>query len=492
VLIDELHRSESPSSRRWLAVAISVVLLAPCWWHAHIEAGDLGSHVYNAWLAQLIEKGQAPGLYLAPQWNNVLVDWLLLRAGNLFGFAWGEKIVVSLCVLLFFWGVFAFVGAASGRAAWFLTPCIGMLAYGYAFNMGFLNFYLSVGLACLSLALLWRGQGIERFVGALLVPFVVLAHPLGALWLFGTAIYILLWTVLPAWWKLLAPAAALTVLLSVHWYVAHKPSYEADWERPAVFVLNGADQLVLYSRRYALIAAVAILVGVVCMGLEMLARRRERAFWESLALPFGLYVIAVIATALLPQNLRPTPTGGLIGLLVSRLTLITAIFGLCVLSQVRPRKTVLAAFAVCALVFFGLLYRDTGVLNRMEAQAEGMVRELPFGTRVLSTVWASPGSHIWFIEHFVDRACIQHCFSFGNYEPSTGQFRVRAREANKIVTASYDDSVDMQSGEYEVQDDDLPMKEIYQCDAKDLTRLCIRDLAVGEVNGRLGYKPPSD
>jgi hypothetical protein len=43
-----------------------------------------------------------------------------------------------------------------------------------------------------------------------------------------------------------------------------------------------------------------------------------------------------------------------------------------------------------------------------------------------------------------------------------------------------------------VQDEDLPMKEIYQCDVKDLTKLCIRDLAAGELNGRLGYKPPAD
>jgi len=40
-----------------------------------------------------------------------------------------------------------------------------------------------------------------------------------------------------------------------------------------------------------------------------------------------------------------------------------------------------------------------------------------------------------------------------------------------------------------VDDTDLPLKQIYQCDANDLTKLCIRDLAAGEVNGRIGYKP---
>ena len=71
--------------------AISAALLVPCYWHAQIEAGDLASHVYNAWLAQLIERGQAPGLYIARPWNNVLFDVALLKLADLAGFAWAEK-----------------------------------------------------------------------------------------------------------------------------------------------------------------------------------------------------------------------------------------------------------------------------------------------------------------------------------------------------------------------------------------------------------------
>src|SRR5580700_3432008 len=164
-------------TKKWLILVISLAMIVPCLWHRRTEAGDLGSHVYNAWLAQLIEKGQAPGLYLVRQWNNVLFDWILLHAANVVGFAAAEKIVVSACVLIFFWGVFAFVAAASGQPPWFLTPCIAMLAYGFSFNMGFLNYYLSLGLASFSLALLWRGRGVERLLGLLLVPFVLLAHP---------------------------------------------------------------------------------------------------------------------------------------------------------------------------------------------------------------------------------------------------------------------------------------------------------------------------
>src|SRR5437868_8582945 len=126
------------------AVLLSVLLLTPCFWHSRIQAGDLGSHVYNAWLAQLIESHQVSGLVIARQWNNVLFDVLLLHAGNHFGFVAAEKIVVSFAVLVFFWGSFSFLAEAAGKPPWKLTPFLFVLAYGYVFHMGFMNYYLSL------------------------------------------------------------------------------------------------------------------------------------------------------------------------------------------------------------------------------------------------------------------------------------------------------------------------------------------------------------
>src|SRR5258708_13444045 len=134
------------------SVLISILLLVPCFWHARIQAGDLGSHVYNAWLAQLIERHQAPGLTLVRQWDNVLFDVLLLKAGNFAGLVAAEKIVISFAVLIFFWSCFAFLAELSGRRPWPLIPCLAMLAYGYVFHMGFVNFYLSLGLARFAVA----------------------------------------------------------------------------------------------------------------------------------------------------------------------------------------------------------------------------------------------------------------------------------------------------------------------------------------------------
>src|SRR5437868_11293980 len=138
------------------AVLISALLVVPCFWHSRIQAGDLGSHVYNAWLAQLIEHHQISGLVLVRQWDNVLCDFLVLRTGNVFGFVTAEKIVVSFAVLVFFWGCFSFLAEVSGRPPWKLTPFLFVLAYGYAFHMGFMNYYLSLGIAFFALALVWR------------------------------------------------------------------------------------------------------------------------------------------------------------------------------------------------------------------------------------------------------------------------------------------------------------------------------------------------
>src|SRR6267378_4114513 len=455
---------------------LSTLLGIPCLWHRRIEAGDLASHVYNIWLAQLIEKGQAPGLYIAKQWNNVLFDVALLQAANLVGIAAAQKVVVSICVPIFFWGVFAFVTVVTGRPPWLLVPCIAMLAYGYSFNMGFMNYYLSVGLACFGLAILWRARRIDWIAAAPFAILAMLAHPIGFLWLVSTFAYIKIRPTLPGWGKLTLPLAAAGGFVAVRWYVAHRASLLGDWDRGPFCLYNGADQLGLFGTRYFWLAGAAFFFGLVCAGTDLYSRRKENDWWRQFELPLELYVLTFCAIALIPENLRPSPEGAWIGLLGSRLTTISAVFGLCALGGIKPRKWHLAGFGICAAVFFAFLYQDTGWVNRLEEHAEDLVSKLAPGTRVIVMIEAPAASRMEFVDHAAERACIGHCFSYANYEPSSRQFRVRVREGSPVVTSSADNAQDMASGQYEVQDEDLPIKQIYQCDEKDLTRLCIRDL----------------
>jgi hypothetical protein len=469
-------------------VPISFLLLIPCYWHRFIQAGDLGSHVYNAWLAQLVEQGKAPGVYVVWQWKNVLFDLILFYFAKVVGLAVGEKLAVSVCVLVFFWGVFAFLTVVTGQKPWYLSPIIAMLAYGYVFHMGFMNYYLSIGLACISLALVWPLKRKGIIVATLLAPFILLAHPLGFLWLVGAAAYRVLWMKLRGWWKLLPLGCAILCLVIAHVVVLRHSSWESDWPDPPKIRWDGADQFFVFDLRYFHLSLAILIFGVgVAIAAAWRAGRRAE-YWKERRLILELYAVCVLAGVLLPENLRMEPTAGWIGALVTRLTLISAIFGLCWLAWQPQKKWHLLGFVACAGVFFTFLWQDGRFLNRMEENAQQITSQLPAGTRVLATIFA-PDEYRTLFLHIADRACVGRCFLYSNYEPATKQFRVRAREGSPVVTSKVDANGDMESGVYQVQEEDLPLKEIYQCDEDDLAKLCIRDLQAGEENGRLGYHP---
>ena len=459
---------------------LSFLLLIPCVWHSHIQAGDLGSHVYNAWLAQLAEHGQAPGVYVARQWNNTLFDVALGQCARLFGWRAAEILTVSACVLIFFWGVFSFVAAAAKRIPWLLVPCFAMLAYGYSFSMGFLNYYLSIGLACFALAAFWRTGAGNWLTAAVLSPFILLAHPIGFLWFVATIIYLTLWRTIPEYWRLILPALAVVAYFVLRLHLTNNPDVAADWREDPFYWMNGSDQLITFGHRYLVLARIALAWGILSFLPTFAAKWREgQSAIRSFRLPIELYLVALTAAAFVPENIHSDLFAGWIGLLVSRLTTITAIFGLCVLSLLPLRKWQAAGFAVCALVFFVWNYQDTRRVSRVEANAEALIANLPNGTRVVPVVSAPDDWRVQFIAHSVDRACIGHCFSYSNYEPSSGQFRVRALPGGRIVTDDADKSESMSSGDYVVRPDDLPLVSIYQCASADWTVLCADPLRAG-------------
>jgi hypothetical protein len=471
-----------------LVLLVSAAILIPCFWQRHVQAGDLASHVYNAWLAQLAGEGKAPGVYTVWQAKNVLFDLMLLELGKIFGFAAAEKIAVSLCVLVFFWGVFTLISVATRKRPWLLVPGLAMLAYGYVFYMGFMNYYLSLGLACFGLAALWHGYRRGILLAVVLSPLVLLAHPLGFLWLAAAGAYRLLWPRMTGWQEWLPPAAAIGIGLVVRWVLARHPEFQADWPNAPFYKWNGADQFCVFrpATRYVTLAMIEFAVAATL--LDLLLGRPEKGTSKERRLFPEFYAVAFCLTSLLPENLRPDENAGWIGLLVTRLTLISAIFAFCWLGTLRPRRWHLFALSACAALHFTLVYRDTRLAGRMEENAESITRALPPGTRVIATVF-EPRDYRVVALHVVDRACIGHCFLYSSYEPATKQFRLRSREGSPVVVASPEDSEDMQFGSYEVQDEDLPLKEIYQCDAGDWTKLCVRDLKAGEKNGAGGIRP---
>lgn len=462
---------------------LSAAVLAPCFWHRRIEATDLGSHLYNAWLAQLIRHGNAPGLWLATQWNNVLFDCLLSGFAALFGFHAAAKIAVSIAVLIFFWGMFALAAAACGRAPWYLAPLMAVFAFGYTFHMGFFNYYLSLGLSFFGIAVFWRGRGRERFLALALAPLIVLAHPLGLLWLAAACAWLALARIVPPRYHALPMLFAAALLVAVHFWLWAR--YVVEPAPAPFYQFNGTDQLMLFGARYAIVQWAFAAFAAAALAAEFFCRPRRMDFLAALRIPLELYVLVEFAVPMLPRGIHLAHAPAALALLTDRLTSVSAALLCCALAALRPRSWHLAASLAIAAVFFAFVYRDTGAINRIEAQAETLVRALPPRSRVVGTLVAPAPSRIA-IQHIVDRACIGRCFSYGNYEPSTGMFRVRATPGNPVVLADYRLAIETERGAYIVQPRDLPLYQLYQCDQTG-AHLCIRSLAAGEANGRLDF-----
>ena len=465
---------------------ISLAVLGPCLWHRRIAAGDLGSHVYNAWLAQLIHQGAAPGLSIAHPWTNVLFDFLLSAVAPLFGWTAAQIITVALAVLVFFWGGFALAFAAAGRPPWHLVPCLAMVTYGWTFEMGFLNYFLALGLSTVGLAILWKGKRWELLIPVALAPLIVLANPLGLAWLLGAAAYIRLYENILRRFAVAVPLAAAAALFALHRYLwAH---YTVVRSGEPFYFFNGADQLLLFGNRYRVPSVAWLGFAAICIAADLILRRREKGIWGKYAVAVQLYLLLAAVIVLLPDELRLPQFAVGLSLLTPRVTSLSAICLICVLTVMHPKKWHLLGFSSIAIVFFIFLYQDTLTLNRMEQQVERLVHTLPKNQRVVGTIPKPMDSRI-LIDHMLDRACIGWCFSYGNYEPASQAFRIRAQQNNPEVLVDGGDAADTQAGEYAVRPEDLPLYQVGFC-APHQPELCIRPLQAGEENG--GDQSPDD
>src|SRR3954465_9695814 len=110
-----------------LAAIASLLVVIPCVWQREVGVGDFPSHIYNAWLATLIKQGKLPGMVLAHQNTNVLVDLALVWLLKHCTLEMTQSIVLAGSALVFFWGVFFLVRAVRGKAPWALAPMIAIV-----------------------------------------------------------------------------------------------------------------------------------------------------------------------------------------------------------------------------------------------------------------------------------------------------------------------------------------------------------------------------
>lgn len=460
----------------WRFVLFLGLVLVPCFWQSRIQAGDLSSHLYNSWLALQIRSGAIHGLFIARQSSNVAFDWLLTWSLAAFGAGFAQRIAVSLCVLIFAGGAFAFIASASGRRPWFLTPCVAVLAYGFVLHIGFFNFYLSLGISLWFLAAFWNGTIRRRAAASPLLPLAWLGHPLPVVWALGAAAYLVIARQLSPRRQLYLLGASVTAVLVIQQFLFAR--FHAVWTPLQVFGATGADQAFVYGPKYLVVMA-----GLLLLWLVWLRRiLGESGIRAGLQIPAQVLLLTAAGVALIPSRIDFPEYGHALVYVADRMSLAAGVMLCVVLAQVRVRRAEIFALVGVAAVFFGFLYADSYRVNRKEDQIEALVQQrIPRGARV---VFLSRKRNLRFdpLLHVMDRVCLGYCLSYANYEPSTGLFRVRATENNGIVVSSYKDSYQLGTGDYVVQARDLPLYQVEACQPG-AERYCVRELQTGEGNG---------
>ena len=459
--------------------AASLVLLIPCFWQSRIQAGDLSSHIYNAWLAQLIRQIRAPGLFLAHQTTNLLFDWMLSAFLPL-GRSAAERIAVSIAVLTFVWGAFAFVSVVSGRRAWHMLAPVAMLAYGWVFRMGFFNFYVSLGLCFGAMALLWRG-GPRRTIAAIpLFAIAWLAHALPVIWAFAVLAYVYTARRVPAERRLILVATAIVGIVAARTALAS--AWDTRWFAAQALEATGLHQVRVFDDKYRLAMLGLFLIWVVA-AFELASKQ---GVWSILrGIPFHLSLLTAAGIAVIPTVITIPGYEHALVYISERMGLALCIC-ICATVAAAPAHALRYCLnAAVTVLFFAFLWHDERALNVFENRMTAAVGQLPPGQRVLNGVNAR-GLHVNAMVHMIDRVCVGRCYSYGNYEPSTAQFRVRVLDESPLVVSANADSMKIEVGTYIVQPRDLPL---YQVVADDTGQLSIRSLTAGEATGISIWNP---
>lgn len=464
--------------KRWhdasRVILVSVLLLIPCFWQSRIQAGDLSSHLYNAWLATLINQGKAPGLWIEHRSNNVVSDvvlqWLFEHAGP----GPAQRILVSATVLIFGWGAIVFISVLAGkRNWWFILPCVWILAYGFFYEIGFFNFYLSFGICLWYLAIFWQSGWRMGLAASPLLLLAWMTHPFPAVWAAGLAAYLGVARNLPPRHRLTTLGVCAVVLWAARQILMSR--YECRWFWQQILLISGADQALIFGQKYLYIIGPVFLVSIL-----LSVRLVKTCGWRQLPLtiPFQLWVLNAIAIFLLPNDVFFPTYAVAFGYVANRLSLPAGVMACALLAQVPLRRYEKIAMVMIVAAFSVMLYADTRELNRWEDSVDAKIAQVPFGQRVVSAlpVLSVPVDPL---AHMVDRACVGRCYSYANYEPSTRQFRIRADKGNAIVLSDYADVFAIEKTGYTVQPRDLPLSLIYACHTT-LWEACIRPLSTGE------------
>jgi hypothetical protein len=433
--------------------------------------GDLHSHVYNAWLARLAARGEVPGVVVVGTWTNVLVDHLLERLLAIFSVPVAETLAMLLLAEAFLWSSFVFCRALTRRSCWEWLPVLGSLALGWTFQMGFANWYASAALSLLAAAVA-LGSSRWRVRVGVAMPLILLAataSPLPVVW---SVVAVALVLVIRRWPGRAAPATLAAVAVTCAPAAALLLSGRARYHVWQLSTASGADQLHVFGDHYRWFAIA--LLAIWAATLE--ASRSQPARASALA-------VAVFSTAtclLVPDVMRFPGFAAPFSFHAARTSLLSGIAWTALGACAPPVRWRSAVIGLLVVGWSALVVTDVRAISRAHQDIERAIATLPPGSRIVSAIRTAP-SRVQVLEHVVDAACVGRCFSWGNYEPASTQFRVRARGDNAFVVSAYSDAMHLVAGTYRAPDLPFPLWKLHPCGQSGDPRICASSVAAGEA-----------
>jgi len=461
---------------------VSLLIGIPCVWQPHIQACDLSSHLYNAWLVNQVSAGQLSGLYIVPQFTNVLFDHLLSFLMEHGGPLIAERLAVLLVVQIFFWGCFRLASVMAGHSAWSATPFLAMAAYGAVFRMGFFNFYLAVGICAWAIALVWRNHPRLRLLAIPLLALAYTANSVACVWAIAVIAYA--WTAqrFPPSTRPWFAAICLLIILGSALFLAK--NIASRWV-PGLRMgsLLGSDQVVTYGMKYTVVAA-----ALLCLWILLLVRRFESSPKLIQDVPLQLLALNAAACLSMPDSIWLPIYSASLAFIVTRLSLLSAILFCAVIAPVRMHVVEKCTTALLLVLFFWFSFVDERALNSVEVKMNRAIATLPFGARVVATV-RNPAVFVPALRHLVDRGCIGRCFDFANYEPATTQFRLRALPGNSYVMTEITDVLELEHDKYLWDRRDIELYRLSPC--QNTKAFCVTVALPGEqlLNQKLEAVP---
>lgn len=456
---------------------LSLAILIPCFWQIHLQANDLSSHLYSAWLASEADAGHLLGVFTVHQFTNVLFDFMLDASAALLPWKYADRPAVAACVLVFFWGAFAFISRHNSEPAWRAAPLLAVLSYGVVLRMGFINFYLSLGLCLWALAFLHRRRW---WAAGLLMVLACTAHLMPVGWVLCVAAYLYLPEIgrHPRLVRFSASLAGLAVVM-----VGVRRIWPTAWSATDHLVgLNafigfvGLDQAWLYRAKYFIVA-----VGLAVLCAFVALRKLDLQGWRGLIhdARIQLLFLHALAYASAPSVIQFPMYEHALAFVPIRISLFTAIILILVYASTRVSRVEAGLACGVAALFFSFVWVDEAAINGLQRKVDSLVTTVPAGSRVIAMLYEE-NSRAQVLSHLVDRSCMGYCFSYAHYEPSTTQFRLRAVRRNAFVLSDIDRLQQFDQGTFTVQPWEAPIYQIDLC----ADALCVRKRRAGDRLGR--------